>query len=311
MLDLPIQPMLCLPSPAPIKTDDGWQYSGPFAAADSGKFIFEPKWDGNRCVVVKDRDRCLLYSRSGRVLNDEYPEFVQRMKDWSIREVVLDGEIVAYDRSGQHSFQALQRRRLQPTFLEFKPFDILYLDGADLRKMALYVRKEQMLEITPLCDLKPTPASPDGRAMWEVVADSGAEGVIVKPAHSLYLDGHRGPWLKVKVTQRRQNIVVGYTEGDGRRAGLFGALVLAQNVDGRLVFAGKVGTGFTTDSAQQVLDTLHVASDSPLPLHEAAKARRSTQREITWVEPDRSATIEFSDTTADGMPRFPSFKGLS
>jgi bifunctional non-homologous end joining protein LigD len=311
MLELPIKPMLCQPSPAPVRTADGWQYSGPFAVPETGMFLFEPKWDGNRCIAVKDGSRCLLYSRSGRILNDEYPALVEQMKSWALREVVLDGEIVAYDKSGRHSFQALQRRRMQPTTLAYKPFDLLYLNGADLRRMMFHLRRDQLVESVPLLDLTPTPASFDGRAMWEVIAESGAEGIIIKPARSLYIAGSRGPWLKVKVTQRQQHVVVGYTEGDGRRAGLFGALVLAQNVNGRLVFAGKVGTGFTLADAKKVLDTLSVASDSPLPTHEAAKARRSTQRDITWVQPDRSATIEFSDTTEDGMPRFPSFKGLS
>lgn len=322
MIPLPIEPMLAQPTPAPAFENGQWRFALPFT---SDKFVFEPKYDGMRCIAVRQAGKVLLYARSARLINGDFPDLAdslaQHPDKWKkLPDFVMDGEIIGFDHAGQTSFNALQRRQLDSIRVEYRPFDLLYLDGTrphgDIQGRTLAFRRSLLEQtITPTDDsIALTPQVHNGRLLWQLAVDHGAEGIIAKPSASTYHQGQRGPWLKVKVLHRREVVVVGYTSGEGTRNGLFGALVLAEPTESGWKYAGKVGTGFTIDSAAQVLRAMRPL-ETEKPVFERAEMYRIKThlgpRTVTWVRPQLHATVEFSELTKDGVPRFPSFKGLT
>lgn len=280
---------------------------------DSG-WIFERKLDGIRLLAVRDGERVTLLSRTGRRLNDTYPEIVAALAAQSCTDFTVDGEVVAFNR-GRTDFARLQQRmgltrrgdiEASGVAVTYYVFDLLALEGADLTRLPLRTRKSLLRRaLTYRSPLRLTSHRNEGGA--DLLAAScahGWEGLIAKRADSDYQPRRSRDWLKLKCSQGQEFVVGGFTEPAGSRVGL-GALLLGYQEQGKLRYAGKVGTGFdraTLLSLRERLGRLRTA-DPPFE----GRVREAGAR---WVRPELVAQIDFTEWTRDGMLRHPRFLGL-
>jgi DNA ligase D-like protein (predicted ligase) len=277
-------------------------------------WIFERKLDGVRALAVRENGAVTLRSRSGRSIDATYPEIVDALAGQDCADFTIDGEIVAYSH-GRTDFGRLQQRMglTRPTdvaatkvAVTFYVFDLLRLDGMDVRLLPLRTRKSLLRRsIAFKAPLRFSAHRNEGGP--ELLADAcrrGWEGLIAKRADSAYRSRRSDDWLKLKCSRGQEFVVGGFTEPTGSREGL-GALLIGYYEDGRLRYAGKVGTGFdrrTLLALRRKLDELHVTDspfDGPVPL-----------RTAHWVRPDLVAQIAFTEWTRDGMLRHPRYQGL-
>jgi len=297
-------------------------------AFSSPGWYFEPKMDGVRALAFVDGDRVRLMSRRGIDQTKQYPAVVESLRGQTER-LVLDGEIVALDERGVPSFQAIQRRlgltrqseieRLEAEIpVYYYVFDLLWAGGYDLRPGRLRDRKALLAQL-----LLPDAAvnllehfETDGEDAYRAAVEHGLEGVVAKRRDSTYESGRRSKsWLKIKATLEDDFVVGGFSGGSGGRARTFGALLVGQCDDeGRLVYAANVGSGFddrTLASLKKRLEAL-ATDESPFEVMEPGSTRFSRPKDvaITWVRPELVATVKFSEWTADGHLRGPSFLGL-
>jgi bifunctional non-homologous end joining protein LigD len=224
----------------------------PFSRAG---WLFEPKWDGVRCLVFRDRGGVVrLVSRNEKSLNERFPQLVAAIgQQSSARAFIADGEVVAF--AGKTtSFEKLQQGNAPVTLCLF---DLLYLDGYDLRDLPLRYRKQVLREsIDFRATLRFTDhRERDGEAYFRHACRSGWEGLIAKVGDGRYVSGRSDDWLKAKCRLEQEFVVGGYTDPQRTRVGL-GALLLGYYQDGDLVYAGKVGTGFDNATLQRLRDQL-------------------------------------------------------
>ena len=268
-------------------------------------WIFERKLDGIRCVAIKGDRRVRLLSRNHLSLAGRFPEIVEALERDPATQFVLDGEVVAFDGS-QTSFAKLQQRGDHPVRVFYYVFDILHLDGEDTT--ALPLRERKALLRRALAFAGPVRLTPhrnrDGEALFADACRKGWEGLIAKRADSRYVHGRSRDWLKLKCSAEQELVIGGYTAPKGSRTDL-GALLLGYYEDGRLRYAGKVGTGFTRATLRDLAGRLE-----PLRRAAAPFADRVRERGATWVEPRLVAQVGFSEWTRDGRLRHPRFLGL-
>ena len=284
------------------------------------EWSFEVKWDGVRAVAYARPGRLRLESRNLNDITDSYPEIRGLLRNLGMREVVLDGELVAFDEHGRPSFERLQRRmhvtapasvkRLAASApVVYAVFDLLYLDGRPLFD-APYEERRALLEGLalegPAWRVPPAHAG-DGTRLLEATRAQGLEGVIAKRLGSRYEPGRRSSaWVKVKHTLRQELVIAGWLPGEGRRSDRIGALLVGHQRDGQLVYAGRVGTGFTDATLDELRERLEPLRRERNPFDVAPKL----PREAMFVEPQLVAEVEFREWTSDGVMRAPSFKGL-
>lgn len=309
MVQIPIKPMLA----QRIATPRGDVYGFPFTRDG---YAYEVKWDGWRMVAVRTDATALVYSRPGQNMSDQFPEIAKATMGLPAG-TVLDGEVVVI-RGGKSAFQALQNHRSmsaadREASLRYVAFDVLQVDGEDVTKKPFTERKALLQTLITML------ASPyvifgayttDGRAAWALAEANDFEGIIAKPLNSPYRLGERGTWLKLKRSRVEDFSVVGYEEGEGRRAGTIGALVIAEpDTKGDLQVVGSVGTGFT----DATLDAL-MARFRPLLVGKANVPRRYVakvgNKHINWLREPVTARVEYADRSDAGVPRHPAFKGL-
>src|SRR5438067_5890430 len=224
----------------------------------TGDWIYELKFDGIRLIATKDREKVSLLSRNQNDLGARFPEIVEAIKNLPVDECVLDGEVVALDEEGRSSFQLLQAREMEgrKSPIYFYAFDLLQLDGKSLIGLPLEARKKVLEK---LCGGAGEPIrcsgaiGNDAKRLLEEVKRRGLEGIIGKQRDSVYEPGRRsGAWIKLKCVNEQEFVIGGYTPPQGARKH-FGAILVGYYDKSKLVFAGKVGTGFTARS----LATLH------------------------------------------------------
>jgi DNA ligase D-like protein (predicted ligase) len=255
-------------------------------------------------------------TRNQKSANASYPELAEALSARAAAGVVVDGEVVSFD--GEETSFALLQQRIHvarpsaelitriPVY--FYLFDIMFAGGTDVRERPLRERKELLRGQLSFADpLRFTEyRTGDGVAYWKQACQDGWEGIIAKRADAPYRAGRSRDWLKFKCVAGQEFVIGGYTDPRGSRAG-FGALLLGYyDADGRLVYAGKVGTGFD----QRTLDDLHdelVSLEREDPPFQRGKLPRSG---VHWVEPRLVAQVGFSEWTTDGMLRHPRFQGL-
>jgi bifunctional non-homologous end joining protein LigD len=287
--------------------------------ADDDRHAFEFKWDGIRAMCYWDGDRLRLQTRNRHEITARYPEL------WALREAlhgrraVLDGEIVALDERGRPSFERLQqrmgltaeaevRRRMRDVPVAYMLFDLAYLDGSLLLDERYPARRERLLGLHLADRHWQTPPHHvgGGRELLRASRENGLEGVIAKRLDSVYEPGRRsGAWLKVKHRLRQEFVIGGWAEGEGRRKGLPGALLVGYWDAGRLVYASKVGTGFTEATLARLAALMRPIERETSPFDVGRPPPRAH-----FVEPRLVAEVEFSEWTAGGELRAPSFKGL-
>jgi bifunctional non-homologous end joining protein LigD len=289
---------------------------GKGAPPHSGDWIYEVKWDGVRALCFIDRGKLRMVSRNANAIEKQYPELSILPHQVSARQAILDGEIVALDAHGKPSFELLQRRinvaeasaiaRLSRNHpVAFMAFDLLYLDGADLRRKPLIERKKLLQEI-----LKPNELvrysehfSGNGAEILEAVKLQGLEGLVAKRPGSVY-ESRRSPnWVKWKVVGTASLVICGFTEGERDR---FGALVLGIYDGGQLKWAGNVGTGFDRKSLEMVHGKLAplAAAQSPFA------SEKGLPRKVTWVRPELVCEVKYANWTEESRLRAPVFLGL-
>jgi bifunctional non-homologous end joining protein LigD len=290
-------------------------------AFDDPEWGFEPKWDGIRAIAACD-DETRLISRNERNITVAYPELNGLHDRLVAQGAMLDGEIVAFE-DGHPSFQRLQQRmhlrderlieqaaRQSPVV--YMAFDLLFLDGRDLTALPLSERRRLLDEtIVPSDQLQMSPVTGgDGVALFRAAAELGLEGIVAKRLSSKYRPGARSrDWLKVKVTFEADVVIVGWIQGEGRRADSFGSLVMAVYDDAELRYAGNVGTGFDEAGLVDALARLNALEATERPFPAEVLRSRAELRRTHWVTPTLVARVEYRQVTAAGRLRAPSFQG--
>ena len=279
------------------------------SVVDGPEWVFEEKYDGIRAIAERKGDRVTLSSRTGQDLTEGFAQVVDAVGALAHKDLVLDGELVVFDGSGVSRFQLLQRRGVDPrTRPVYVVFDVLRVDGKDLRSRPLEERRRRLLEIVPKRAGVIMPSRlvrGGGSAAVDVAREKGWEGVIAKLRDSPYEVGQRSTaWRKVKVRGESEFVIGGYTPPQGSRAE-FGALLVGMFDGPHLRFTGKVGTGYTHETLRDLGAKLHkLRTDTP-PFEPAPR-----MRDATWVRPELVAQIAYAEWTADGKLRQPAFLGL-
>jgi bifunctional non-homologous end joining protein LigD len=279
-------------------------------------WIYERKFDGERCLAYRKGNSLRLMTRNRQEVSSTYPEIAAALAAQSAADFVIDGEVVALQR-GATSFSRLQQRlgvRLpSPRLLRSVPvtyfvFDVLRADGRDVRALPLRARKALLRPLLTYGRAIRFTAhrSQTGQAYWEQAQSSGWEGLVVKRADSRYVAGRSRDWLKFKAENNQEFVIGGFTDPQGSRAG-FGALLIGYyDAQGRLAYAGKVGTGFD----QATLASLHEALarlEQPRPSFDRGALPRSG---VHWVRPELVGQVGFSEWTTSGELRHPRYLGL-
>ncbi len=270
-------------------------------------WIFERKLDGIRCLAIRAGGEVRLLSRNDLSLDARYPEVAEALAGEACDEFAVDGEVVAFEGS-QTSFAALAQRGRRHVPVFFYAFDLLWLEGHDVRQLRLRSRKRLLRDALEFHGpIRWTPhRNRDGEAMFAEACRKGWEGLIAKRADSEYVSSRSRDWLKLKCEHGQELVIGGFTPPRGSRVE-FGALLVGYYRDGRLEYAGKVGTGFDTDTLHSLGARLRQLRREDPPFADAESIR---ERGVTWVEPELVAQVGFTEWTRDGRLRHPRFLGL-
>ncbi len=284
----------------------------------STEWIYEHKFDGERCLVVKKNGKVTLMSRNKKSKNLEYPELVKAFEEQKADNFIVDGEIITIGKEGVSDFQKLQQRINLSTESKIKEvrkkvkisleiFDVMYADGYDIRDLTLLGRKSVLKN---LLDFKGILAytehkTGDGVAYFKKACKIHWEGLIAKKSDSPYIGKRSTDWLKFKCIMKQELVIGGFTDPRGTRIG-FGALLVGYYKDGKLHYAGKVGTGYSDDELRMLFSKL-------IPL-ETSTCYFSNYTESTegvhWVKPELVAEFRFANWTKENRLRVGRFKGL-
>lgn len=286
-----VRPMLASPAVKPF---------------DSEEWIFEIKWDGYRAIADL-RDGVQLYSRNGVPFTTGFFGLISELRQQE-HEMILDGEIVAYDDDGKPSFQALQNVGNQLIAIKYQVFDLLWLNGFSTESLSLLERKELLKEA--LIESKMIQfhdhVETDGIAFFEQIKTLDLEGMIAKKKGSTYARGIRSEnWLKIKNHQTDEVLICGYTAPKGERA-YFGSLIVGCEIDGKLQFCGHVGTGFDDATLKFLYETMQPFVQQKCPFDEIP----ATNDVPTWLRPVLIAEIKHAGKTKDDIFRHPVYMGL-
>jgi bifunctional non-homologous end joining protein LigD len=278
-------------------------------------WLLERKFDGERCVARKDGGEVWLESRTAKDLTGTYPEVRAAVAGQPNRDLLLDGEVVAYD-GEQTSFSRLQQRlgvttpsaeQVAAYPVVFCVFDLLELDGDDLREKPLLERRARLARaLRPSAALQLSEAwADDSRRRFALACRAGWEGLIAKRAQAPYAPGRSRDWLKLKCVWEQEFVIGGYTDPAGTRTD-FGALLVGYYEDGRLRYAGRVGTGYTAAALTNLGTRLRELEAPESPFADARPIPRGTH----WTRPELVAQIGFAEWTNQGRLRQPRFLGL-
>jgi len=280
------------------------------------EWIFERKFDGERCLVYRDDNQVRLLSRNKKELNVHYPDLVEVLEQKLPQKVIMDGEVVAFE-GEVTSFSRLQNRmhiqdpqeaRKSEIKVYYYLFDILYLDGYDLTQIPLRTRKKILKESLDYQDplRYTTHRNEQGENYFQEAYKKGWEGIIAKDASSAYLHGRSKKWLKFKCVKEQEFVIGGYTEPQGERIG-FGALLIGYYQNNELCYAGKVGTGYDEETLRDLKEKMSsmernqplFASDPDLP-----------EKDVHWTEAKLVAQVGFEEWTEKNKLRQPRYLGL-
>ncbi|MGQ0661864.1 DNA ligase D [Sphingosinicella sp.] len=273
-------------------------------------WLFEMKYDGYRCLLAVAGGAARIFTRTGLDWTDKFPEIGEAAAGLDVGSALLDGEIVSVDDKGSTNFSALQEAignggRGLTLFL----FDALEIDGEDLAKRPNVERKARLAAAlgtgAPPFILYADHVVGKGERLFDAMCAAGQEGVIAKKADAPYRGARTKSWLKVKCTNRQELVIIGWTPSDKKGRG-FRSLLLALNEGGRLRYAGKVGTGFSQATQNDLRDKLDALAVETAPV----EVPRAEARGARWVKPKLVAEIAFAEFTADNVVRHASFLGL-
>jgi len=270
-------------------------------------WIYELKWDGYRLIAHINNGEVTIHSRNGISYNTKFPNLVKDLENIP-HEVILDGEVVVVDKNGIPDFQKLQNYNSQTKgTLKFYVFDMLYLNGHSMLDLKLLERKSLLPEvleetnIAAYCDH----IEGMGTAFYQKAIDAGMEGVMAKKADSTYTPGYRTEnWLKVKAIESLETLICGYTDSEGA---IFGSLILGVEKEGKLIYIGNCGTGFSNKTQVELLKKMEELETNTVPF---SKKPNLKGRKANWIIPQLVCEVTFSEWTSAGRLRHPVFKGL-
>jgi bifunctional non-homologous end joining protein LigD len=272
---------------------------------DRAGWLFEIKWDGYRAITELEAGQVRLYSRNQLSLEDRFAPLLASLQQLG-HDAVLDGEVVVLDAAGKPRFQLLQDyTKSRQGQLVYCVFDVLYLAGHDLRKLPLVRRKEVLKQILPT---DPQLVFSDhveehGKEFFNLVSQQGLEGMMAKDGSSPYLNGERSAaWLKIKIEQRQEAVIAGFTQpGGGRKH--FGSLLLGVHEGKELVYVGHVGTGFNEGRLRDIGQKLEPLVQAGCPF----KKKPPANAPVRWVKPELVCEVSFREWTKDEVMRHPVF----
>lgn len=283
-------------------------------APSGDQWLHEVKFDGYRVLAYRQKESVRLMTRSGKDWTARFPAIEAAIAGLDVSNAILDGEITALDERGLSSFQRLQNA-MQPNTkspLTFHVFDLLYLNGRDLRSAPLVERKQILRAIIPARKTAVIRFSDhvagQGNAVHTQACRLGLEGVVSKLAESPYIAGRSRAWVKSKCSQRQEFVIIGWTDPSGARSH-FGSLLLgAHDGKGNLAYSGRVGTGFDQALLADLWKRLRKLARPACPA--AVPPTHAESRGVHWVDPTLVAEIRFTQWTGDGRLRHPVFEGL-
>jgi bifunctional non-homologous end joining protein LigD len=288
-----------------------------------GDWLYELKFDGYRALAFMVGKEARLISRNRTNFDNDYPQLIDAPKSLTAKQATIDGEIAALDAEGRSSFQLLQSYgKTKQTPIVYYAFDLLFLDGTDLRSRPLTERRKLLSRL-----LKKAPPNirlseqlrGSKEELLQLARQFQLEGLIAKRPDSLYEAGRRsGAWVKVKLTQQQEFVIGGYTPPEGSRK-YFGALLVGYYGPGGFLFAGRVGTGFSERLLKDLHGGLQNIKRATCPFVNLPEKRRgrwgqgitpAVMKRCHWVEPVLVAQIKFTEWTSDDQLRQPVFLGL-
>lgn len=300
-----IKPMLAYPSE-------------PFNSRD---FLYEIKFDGTRCISYIDAEDKTVKMLNRRMVyfQDRYPELTDMWKDVKAKRVILDGEVVIFEKGKPNFYKLAEREHVESKVriellskilpASYVVFDILYKDGKELVNLPLIERKK-ILDRTVKGGsrlLLSEYVLEKGKAFFNTVKKRGLEGVMAKRIGSPYLMGERSKlWLKLKAVQTLDTLIVGYTTGTGKREKL-GSLIAACYYRGKLKYVGKIGTGFTEESISSLLKKLKKLKVEKCPIQPEPDLKLPLDRKPVWVKPKLVCEAKFMNLSKDLVMRAPSY----
>lgn len=287
---------------------------------DQSGWVYEVKWDGYRALAFINNGNVELRSRNDKSFNDKFYPVHRALELWDIN-AVIDGEVVVLKSNGQSDFGSLQNWRSEADGdLVYYVFDVLWLNGKDLRDETLHDRREILQQIIPnkhgLIRLSDT-FNVNGTEFYETARRMGLEGIIAKKANSTYHDGARtSDWLKIKVNQRQEVVIGGYTRNAGS-AKPFSALLVGVFEDGKFIYTGKIGTGFKDLQQREMLRQFAPYETDKVPFTETPDYNKPSRfnpkpakSSVVWMKPKLVCEVSFTEMTSDGVMRHPSFEGM-
>ncbi len=286
---------------------------------DDPDWIFEVKWDGYRAIAIMNAKSVALQSRNDKSFNEKFYPIYEALVKCNLH-AVLDGEIVVINKTGNSDFGALQNWRSEADGeLFYYIFDILWLDGYDLKSLSLMERRKILKRLKlPSINLRISEGFEEsGIRLFESVKELGLEGIIAKNKWSTYHENDRTrEWLKIKSHQRQEVVIGGYTINDGSSK-LFSSLLVGVYKNGNLIYTGKIGTGFNQETQGELLRRFKPLIIKSAPFQSIPDINKPSRfrpdppnAKAIWLKPKLVCEVSFAEMTSDGVMRHPSFEGM-
>ena len=286
---------------------------------DEPGWLYEIKWDGYRAVAMINKGKVNLISRNNKSFNEKFYPVVDALKKWDIN-AIIDGEVVVLNEKGVSNFGALQNWRSEADGdLFYYVFDVLWLNGYDLKKLPLTKRKEILKEQIPFEGIIRLSESFETTAteFLEAAAKMEMEGIMAKKEDSVYIEGERTrEWLKIKSNLRHEVVIGGFTQNEGSGKS-FSSLLVGVFDNGRLDYMGKIGTGFNDKTQKEIMEKMKKLVTDKVPFTEKPDVNKPSRfrpnppkAKVTWLKPQLVCEVSYTEVTSDGVMRHPSFEGL-
>lgn len=287
----------------------------------SKEWLYEEKFDGERCLVFKKNGVVNLLSRNNKNMNNIYPDLLDTLKKQSADNFIIDGEIITLNKHGVSDFELLQSRmnlrvnlhklsEQKDITIIYRIFDLMYIDGYDIRKLPLYARKEilkNLLKYNKILVYTEHKLE-HGLSYFKEACKLHWEGIIAKRINGEYVGVRSRDWLKFKCIMKQELVIAGYTDPKGSRS-YFGALLVGYYEKNKLIYAGKVGTGYSEEILAMLGKKLEKIKIKTCPFSEFTEDNRLLKN-INWVKPIIVAEFEFAQWTNAGKLRVGRYKGL-
>jgi bifunctional non-homologous end joining protein LigD len=282
-------------------------------------WLYEVKWDGYRAVALVNNGKVSLISRNNKSFNEKFYPITEALKKWKIN-AVIDGEICVLNNSGVAHFGSLQNWRSEADGeLIYYVFDIAYLDGYDLKDLPLSERRKILKKNLPRQTNIRFSEDFDTSVtkFLSGAAKMGMEGIMAKKSDSTYAEGERSrEWLKIKANKRHEVVIGGYTQNEGSSK-TFSSLLVGVFEKGRLLYRGKIGTGFNAATQKDILAKMKKLVTPKPPFTETPDVNKPSRfrhnppkAKVTWVKPQLVCEVSYTEITGDGVMRHPSFEGM-